>query len=101
MAASSTTDENFNTTLTTRSPQEILYQSSGAIVAVIVIGIIIIFTLVLFLLKHYNRQNRLKRDLAPKSSRHPSLPPPTTNIPVSRPTSLVSVSSNIPLERKY
>ncbi|XP_072103207.1 noncompact myelin-associated protein [Mobula birostris] len=100
METSTATDENVNTTLPTRSPQEILYQSSGAIVAVIVIGIIIIFTLVLFLLKHYNRQNRLKRDLAPKSSRSPSLPPLSTNVS-SRPTSLVSVSSNIPLERKH
>ncbi|XP_078279513.1 noncompact myelin-associated protein [Rhinoraja longicauda] len=101
MDTSATTDVNLNTTLTTRSPQEMLYQSSGAIVAVIVIGIIVIFTLVLFLLKHYNRQNRLKRDLAPKTSKQHSLPALQTNIPVSRPTSLVSVSSNIPLERKY
>lgn len=101
MDTSATTEVNVNTTLTTRSPQEILYRSSGAIVAIIVIGIILIFTLVLFLLKYYNRQNRLKRDLAPKSSKQHSLPALQTNIPVSRPTSLVSVSSNIPLERKF
>ncbi|XP_067863112.1 noncompact myelin-associated protein [Heptranchias perlo] len=99
MAANTTTAGYFNTT--TKSPEEILYQSSGAIVAVIVIGIIIIFTLVVVILKYCNRQNRLKRELAPKSSKQPSNLLAQTNIAGSRPTSLVSISSNIPLERKY
>ncbi|XP_078423214.1 noncompact myelin-associated protein [Cetorhinus maximus] len=98
--AFNTTGGNVNTTMTTKSPQEILYQSSGAIVAVIVIGVIIIFTLVLVTLKHCNRQNRLKRELAPKSSKHPSSPHAKASITTSRPTSQVSSSSNIQLERK-
>ncbi|XP_067867044.1 noncompact myelin-associated protein [Heterodontus francisci] len=101
MADNTTIEESVNTTMTTKSPQEILYQSSGAITAVIVIGIIIIFTLVLVILKHYNRQSRLKRELAPKSSKQLSSPLPQTGIATSRPTSQVSSSSNIPLERKY
>uniref|UniRef100_UPI00398EFF75 noncompact myelin-associated protein n=1 Tax=Pristiophorus japonicus TaxID=55135 RepID=UPI00398EFF75 len=101
MAVANTTGGNFSTTVTTKSPEEILYQSSGAIVAVIVIGVIIIFTLVLVIVKYYNRQNRLKRELAPKSSRQLSNPFPQISIAGSRPTSLVSISSSIPLERKY
>ncbi|XP_072404465.1 noncompact myelin-associated protein isoform X1 [Chiloscyllium punctatum] len=94
-----TTEVNI-TTMATKSPEEILYQSSGAIVAVIVIGVIIILTLVLLTLKHYNRQSRLKRDLAPKSSKQLSNPLPQTGLDNSRQTSQVSSSLNIPLERK-
>ncbi|EMP28045.1 hypothetical protein UY3_14861, partial [Chelonia mydas] len=40
---------------------------SGAIVAAIVVGVIIIFTVVLLMLKMYNRRMREKRELEPTS----------------------------------
>ncbi|XP_078094039.1 noncompact myelin-associated protein [Mustelus asterias] len=98
--AANTTEGNVNITMTTRSPEEILYQSSGAIVAVIVIGVIVILTLVLVTVKHYNRQNRLKRELAPKSSKNLSSPFGKSSLTTSTPISQISGSSNIPLERK-
>ncbi|XP_013917935.1 PREDICTED: noncompact myelin-associated protein [Thamnophis sirtalis] len=59
--------------VTTKSREQILYQSSGAIVAAIVVGIIVIFTTVLLILKTYNRHMRTKRELEPKNAK--------TNIP--------------------
>uniref|UniRef100_A0A8C9EZ59 Non-compact myelin associated protein n=1 Tax=Pavo cristatus TaxID=9049 RepID=A0A8C9EZ59_PAVCR len=61
--------------VTTRSQEQSLYQSSGAIVAAIVVGVIIIFTVVLLILKAYNRHMRGKRELEPKSSKT-AVPPP-------------------------
>ncbi|ETE63237.1 hypothetical protein L345_11005, partial [Ophiophagus hannah] len=46
---------------------------SGAIVAAIVVGVIVIFTTVLLILKTYNRHMRIKRELEPKNAK--------TNIP--------------------
>uniref|UniRef100_A0A8C8VQT2 Non-compact myelin associated protein n=1 Tax=Pelusios castaneus TaxID=367368 RepID=A0A8C8VQT2_9SAUR len=62
------------TNVTTKSQEEILYQSSGAIVAAIVVGVIIIFTGVLLMLKMYNRRMRTKRELEPKSTKA-NIPP--------------------------
>uniref|UniRef100_A0A8C6X9A9 Non-compact myelin associated protein n=2 Tax=Naja naja TaxID=35670 RepID=A0A8C6X9A9_NAJNA len=59
--------------VTTKSREQILYQSSGAIVAAIVVGVIVIFTTVLLILKTYNRHMRIKRELEPKNAK--------TNIP--------------------
>ncbi|NWR87988.1 NCMAP protein, partial [Furnarius figulus] len=55
--------------VTTKSQEQSLYQSSGAIVAAIVVGVIIIFTVVLLILKTYNRHMRVKRELEPKPSK--------------------------------
>ncbi|NXP21496.1 NCMAP protein, partial [Scytalopus superciliaris] len=55
--------------VTTKSQEQSLYQSSGAIVAAIVVGVIIIFTVVLLILKTYNRHMRVKRELEPKASK--------------------------------
>ncbi|XP_052554575.1 noncompact myelin-associated protein [Tympanuchus pallidicinctus] len=60
--------------VTTRSQELSLYQSSGAIVAAIVVGVIIVFTVVLLILKAYNRHMRGKRELEPKSSKT-AMPP--------------------------
>ncbi|KAM8796124.1 noncompact myelin-associated protein [Eudromia elegans] len=64
----------FPANVTTKSQEQSLYQSSGAIVAAIVVGVIIIFTVVLLILKTYNRHMRVKRELEPKSTK-PSMPP--------------------------
>ncbi|XP_025019789.1 noncompact myelin-associated protein isoform X2 [Python bivittatus] len=58
------------TNVTTKSREQILYQSSGAIVAAIVVGVIVIFTTVLLTLKMYNRRMRTKRELEPKNAKH-------------------------------
>ncbi|NXH10579.1 NCMAP protein, partial [Bucco capensis] len=55
--------------VTTKSQEQSLYQSSGAIVAAIVVGVIVIFTVVLLILKTYNRHMRVKRELEPKGSK--------------------------------
>uniref|UniRef100_A0A8D2NEJ8 Non-compact myelin associated protein n=1 Tax=Zonotrichia albicollis TaxID=44394 RepID=A0A8D2NEJ8_ZONAL len=48
---------------------------SGAIVAAIVVGVIVIFTVVLLILKTYNRRMRVRRELEPKGSKL-AVPPP-------------------------
>ncbi|NWH66896.1 NCMAP protein, partial [Geococcyx californianus] len=60
--------------VTAKSQEQSLYQSSGAIVAAIVVGVIIIFTVVLLILKTYNRRMRVKRELDPKPTK-PGMPP--------------------------
>ncbi|XP_050765957.1 noncompact myelin-associated protein [Gymnogyps californianus] len=65
----------FSANVTTKSQEPSLYQSSGAIVAAIVVGVIIIFTVVLLILKTYNRRMRAKRELEPKPTTKPAMPP--------------------------
>lgn len=50
-----------NTTEVTKSREQILTQSSGAMIAVIVIGIILILTFLLIVLKTYNRRTHANR----------------------------------------
>ncbi|XP_077152246.1 noncompact myelin-associated protein isoform X2 [Ranitomeya variabilis] len=101
-----TTPQLMNTTLspvntTAKSQEQILYQSAGAIVAAIVVGVIIIFSLVLISLKMYNRRTRTERELGLKSTK-------TTNTPstrahhssISQPTSVSSVPPDIHLENR-
>ncbi|XP_065506845.1 noncompact myelin-associated protein [Caloenas nicobarica] len=64
----------FSVNVTAKSREQSLYQSSGAIVAAIVVGVIIIFTVVLLILKTYNRRMRVKRELEPKATK-PAMPP--------------------------
>uniref|UniRef100_A0A8B9YYJ4 Non-compact myelin associated protein n=1 Tax=Buteo japonicus TaxID=224669 RepID=A0A8B9YYJ4_9AVES len=68
----------FSVNVTTKFQEQSLYQSSGAIVAAIVVGVIIIFTVVLLILKTYNRyvakHMRVKRELEPKTTKT-AMPP--------------------------
>ncbi|XP_010142516.1 PREDICTED: noncompact myelin-associated protein, partial [Buceros rhinoceros silvestris] len=73
-AAPLTNNTQLSVNVTTKSQEQSLYQSSGAIVAAIVVGVIIIFTAVLLILKTYNRRMRVKRELEPKPSK-PAMPP--------------------------
>ncbi|NWU95292.1 NCMAP protein, partial [Upupa epops] len=68
-AAPLTNNTQFTANVTTKSQEQSLYQSSGAIVAAIVVGVIIIFTVVLLVLKAYNRRMRVKRELEPKATK--------------------------------
>ncbi|XP_021231377.1 noncompact myelin-associated protein [Numida meleagris] len=74
-AAPLISDTQLSANVTTKSQEQSLYQSSGAIVAAIVVGVIIVFTVVLLILKTYNRHVRGKRELEPKSSKT-AVPPP-------------------------
>ncbi|XP_017268673.1 noncompact myelin-associated protein [Kryptolebias marmoratus] len=56
-----------NTTAVTKSQEQILIQSSGAMIALIVIGVIIILTVVLIILKTYNRRTHASRLLGGSS----------------------------------
>ncbi|KAA0711190.1 hypothetical protein E1301_Tti002702 [Triplophysa tibetana] len=64
-----TTSMPLNTTAITKSKEQILTQSSGAMIAVIVIGIIIILTFLLIVLKTYNRRTHANRMLTGNSSK--------------------------------
>ncbi|XP_048357025.1 noncompact myelin-associated protein [Sphaerodactylus townsendi] len=57
------------TNVTTKSQEQVLYQISGAIVAAVVVGVIVVFTVVLLLLKMYNRNMRTQRELEPKNAK--------------------------------
>ncbi|KFU91871.1 Uncharacterized protein C1orf130 [Chaetura pelagica] len=65
----------FSVNVTAKSQEQSLYQSSGAIVAAIVVGVVVIFTVVLLTLKTYNRRMRVKRELEPKATKA-AMPPP-------------------------
>ncbi|KAM9319248.1 noncompact myelin-associated protein [Gastrophryne carolinensis] len=101
-----TTSQLMNSTLspqniTTKSQEQILYQSAGAIVAAIVVGVIIIFSLVLFSLKMYNRRRRTERELGMKSTKTTNTPSTRAhNTSISQPTSLTSVPPDIHLENR-
>ncbi|KAG8451632.1 hypothetical protein GDO86_003720 [Hymenochirus boettgeri] len=101
-----TTPALMNTTLsstnTTRSREQILYQSAGAIVAAIVVGVIIIFSLVLVALKMYNRRTRTERELMMKSTKAATTNPSTrcNNSLMTQPTSLTSVPPDIHVENR-
>ncbi|KAJ7989253.1 hypothetical protein DPEC_G00317570 [Dallia pectoralis] len=58
-----------NTTTTTKSKEQILTQSSGAMIAIIVVGIIIFLTIIFLILKTYNRQTHASRVLGAGSKR--------------------------------
>ncbi|KAG9492736.1 noncompact myelin-associated protein [Eleutherodactylus coqui] len=95
-----------NTTLspvntTTKSQEQILYQSAGAIVAAIVVGVIIIFSLVLISLKMYNRRKRTERELGMKSTKSTNTPSTRAHpSSIIQPTSLTSVPPDIRLENR-
>ncbi|XP_053563170.1 noncompact myelin-associated protein [Bombina bombina] len=100
-----TTLQLMNTTLspvniTTRSQEQILFQSAGAIVAAIVVGVIIIFSLVLITLKMYNRHTRTERELGMKSMKTNNNPSTRCHSSMSQPTSLTSVPPDIHLENR-
>ncbi|XP_056446933.1 noncompact myelin-associated protein [Gadus chalcogrammus] len=53
----------------TKSQEQILIQSSGAMVAVIVLGVIIILAILLIILKTYNKHTHVSRMLGTSKSR--------------------------------
>ncbi|XP_040055170.2 noncompact myelin-associated protein isoform X2 [Gasterosteus aculeatus] len=89
---------NPSNTSITKTKEQILIQSSGAMIAVIVLGIIIILAILLIILKTYNRWTHESRVLGARAS---SKPRPKTSqstvhssIPLS-PVDIHSVSGSI------
>ncbi|KFW78182.1 Noncompact myelin-associated protein [Manacus vitellinus] len=82
--------------VTTKSQEQSLYQSSGAIVAAIVVGVIIIFTVVLLTLKTYNRRMRVRRELEPKPPKA-LLPPPLGHNSLCQPPTVTFIPVDIHL----
>ncbi|XP_053290449.1 noncompact myelin-associated protein [Pleuronectes platessa] len=84
-----------NTTVT-KSQEQILIQSSGAMIAIIVIGIIIILAILLIILKTYNRWTHASRVLGGSTKPRPKMSQSTvhSSIPLST-LGISSVSSSI------
>ncbi|XP_038134101.1 noncompact myelin-associated protein [Cyprinodon tularosa] len=83
-----------NTTSVTKSREQILIQSSGAMIAVIVIGIIIILAVVLIILKTYNRRTHESRLLGGRSGSKPRPKLSQSTVNGSVPLSTISGSIN-------
>ncbi|XP_041667914.1 noncompact myelin-associated protein [Cheilinus undulatus] len=89
-----------NTTIVTKSREQILIQSSGAMIAVIVIGIIIILAILLIILKTYNRRTHVSRVLGASGGSKPRQKMSQSTMQSSMPLSPIgvqSVSGNIPI----
>ncbi|XP_069051525.1 noncompact myelin-associated protein [Lepisosteus oculatus] len=67
---------------TTMSREQILIQSSGAMIAVIVIGITIILGIILIILMIYNRKTRVSRVLGTRSRKKMWSSTAQTNLPM-------------------
>ncbi|KAM4723693.1 noncompact myelin-associated protein [Anableps anableps] len=82
-----------NTISVTKSREQILIQSSGAMIAVIVIGIIIILAVVLIILKTYNRRTHASRLLGGRAGSKPRPKTSQSTVNGSVPLSSMGVSS--------
>ncbi|KAM9340948.1 noncompact myelin-associated protein [Symphorus nematophorus] len=82
-----------NATAITKSREQILIQSSGAMIAVIVIGIIIILAFLLIVLKTYNRRTHVSRVLGASGGSKPRQKMSQSTVQSSMPLSPVGVSS--------
>ncbi|KAM6912702.1 noncompact myelin-associated protein [Xenentodon cancila] len=82
-----------NTTSVTKSREQILIQSSGAMIAVIVIGIIIILAILLIILKTYNRRTHASRLLGPRGGSKPRPKMSQSTAQSNMPLNAVGVSS--------
>ncbi|XP_061751943.1 noncompact myelin-associated protein [Nerophis ophidion] len=91
----STSSPGINTTSpssVTKSKDQILIQSSGAMIAVIVIGIIIILAILLFVLKTYNKRTHTSRLLGSSGGSKPHKKPSQSTTPII-PMDTIGVSS--------
>ncbi|XP_077477900.1 noncompact myelin-associated protein [Stigmatopora argus] len=80
----------------TKSREQILIQSSGAMIAVIVIGIIVILTILLFILKTYNKRTHTSRLLGSNGVAKPAKMPQASvpTVPMA-PIGVNSVSGGV------
>ncbi|XP_052351638.1 uncharacterized protein LOC118368540 [Oncorhynchus keta] len=84
-----------NTTITTKSKEQILTQSSGAMIAVIVIGIIILLTILLVILRTYNRRTHASRVLGTGSKGPPRQKMSSSTVQTSMPLGSFALSSSM------
>ncbi|XP_047467605.1 noncompact myelin-associated protein [Mugil cephalus] len=82
-----------NTTNVTKTKEQILIQSSGAMIAVIVIGIIIVFAFLLIILKTYNRRTHASRVLGATGGSKPRPKLSQSTIQTGLPLDTVPISS--------
>lgn len=82
-----------NTTFLTKSTEQILIQSSGAMIAVIVIGIIIILAVLLIILKTYNKRTHESRLLGSRTGSKPRPKTSQSTVNGSVPLTSIGVSS--------
>lgn len=82
-----------NTTFLTKSREQILIQSSGAMIAVIVIGIIIILAVVLIILKTYNKRTHESRLLGSRTGSKPRPKMSQSTVNGSVPLTSIGISS--------
>ncbi|XP_061650103.1 noncompact myelin-associated protein isoform X1 [Phyllopteryx taeniolatus] len=76
----------------TKSKEQILIQSSGAMIAVIVIGIIVILTILLLILKTYNKRTHASRLLGSVGGSKPHKKTSRSTVPIV-PMATIEVSS--------
>ncbi|XP_069576531.1 noncompact myelin-associated protein [Brachyistius frenatus] len=82
-----------NITTVTKSKEQILIQSSGAMIAVIVIGIIVILAILLIILKTYNRRTHASRVLGARSGSKPRPKLSQSTVQSNMPLNTMGVSS--------
>ncbi|XP_049917196.1 noncompact myelin-associated protein [Epinephelus moara] len=82
-----------NTTAVTKTKEQILIQSSGAMIAVIVIGLIIILAILLIILKTYNRRTHAARVLGASGGSKPRPKMSQSTVQSSMPLSTMGINS--------
>lgn len=87
------TTATLNTTAVTKTREQILIQSSGAMIAVIVIGIIIILAILLIILKTYNRRTHASRVLGARGGSKPRPKLSQSTVQSNMPLSTIGISS--------
>ncbi|XP_068608210.1 noncompact myelin-associated protein [Brachionichthys hirsutus] len=87
-----------NSANVTKSREQILIQSSGAMIAVIVIGVIVLLAILLIIMKTYNKHTRVSRVLGASGGSKPrhkaGHSPGQSSIPLS-PMPVSSVSGSV------
>ncbi|KAK5857524.1 hypothetical protein PBY51_010764 [Eleginops maclovinus] len=77
----------------TKTQEQILIQSSGAMIAVIVVGIVIILAILLIILKTYNRRTHVSRVLGANGGHKPRPKLSQSTVQSSMPLSTLGVNS--------
>ncbi|KAI4803730.1 hypothetical protein KUCAC02_025379 [Chaenocephalus aceratus] len=82
-----------NTTAVTKTNEQILIQSSGAMIAVIVVGTILILAILLIILKTYNRRTHVSRVLGGNGGPKPRPKLSQSTVQSNMPLSTLGVNS--------
>ncbi|KAK9533782.1 hypothetical protein VZT92_008879 [Zoarces viviparus] len=82
-----------NTSTITKTKEQILIQSSGAMIAVIVLGLIVILAILLIILKTYNRRTHESRVLGARGGSKPRPKVSQSTVNTSIPLTTIGISS--------